>query len=186
MSHLTATDTRLSGLKVIERQQMRDERGYFARLFCADALAMAGWQSGIAQINESWTARRGTVRGMHYQAPPFADAKLVTCVQGAVHDVALDVRSGSPTFLQSHAELLSAENGRALMLPPGCAHGFQALTDDVLLIYCHSIPYTPAADQGINPTDPRIAVSWPLQIDTISERDRSRALLTESFSGVQI
>lgn len=146
---------------------------------------MAGWPSGIAQINESWTARRGSIRGMHFQQPPFADAKLVICVRGEVHDVALDIRMGSPTLMQTHAETLSAENGRALLIPPGCAHGFQSLTDDVLLIYCHSHRYTPSADTGINVADPRAAIEWPLPIVDISERDRHRAMLPESFVGVR-
>lgn len=179
-------DTPLGGVKTINRQQLRDERGHFARLFCANALADAGWASPIAQINESWTARQGSLRGMHYQEPPFADAKLVTCVRGAVRDVALDVRKGSPTFLRWHAETLSADNGRALLLPPGCAHGFQALTDDVLLIYCHSFRYTPSADAGIQPLDPRLAIDWPLPIADMSERDRTRPPLSADFAGVQL
>lgn len=183
---LVIGNTPLDGVKTIERQHLRDERGHFARLFCVDALAEAGWPGPISQINESWTARQGSLRGMHYQAPPFADAKIVTCVRGAVRDVALDVRAGSPTFLCWHAETLSAENGRALLLPPGCAHGFQALSDDVLLIYCHSVGYAPSADAGIQPLDPRLAIDWPLPIADMSERDRTRPPLSENFAGVQL
>jgi dTDP-4-dehydrorhamnose 3,5-epimerase len=178
-------DTPLAGVKIIERQLLKDDRGLFARLFCADELAEAGWTSGIAQVNESWTARRGSVRGMHFQQPPFADAKLVTCVRGEVRDVALDIRAGSPTLMQWHGETLSAENGRALLIPPGYAHGFQTLTDDVLLIYCHSHRYTPSADTGINLADPRAAIEWPLPVVDISERDRQRPMLPESFTGVR-
>lgn len=176
----------IAGVRIVERYFARDERGHFARLFCADELAPAGWTTPIAQVNESSTARRGSLRGMHYQAPPNMDAKLVTCVRGAVMDVALDVRAGSPTFLQWHAETLSSENGRALLVPPGCAHGFQALTDDVLLIYCHSHRYTPSADTGINPLDPRMAIDWPLPIADISERDRTRPMLAGDFTGVHL
>lgn len=182
---LVIGDTPLAGVKTIDRQLLRDDRGHFARLFCADALAEAGWPGPIVQINESWTARQGSLRGLHYQAPPFADAKLVTCVRGAVHDVALDIRAGSPSFLRWHAETLSAENGRALLLPQGCAHGFQALTDDVLLIYCHSHRYAPSADVGIQPLDPRLAIDWPLPIADMSERDRNRPPLSVDFAGVQ-
>lgn len=179
-------DTPLAGVKIINRKRLCDERGYFARLFCAETIVDAGWPGPIAQINESWTERQGSLRGMHYQVPPFADAKLVTCVRGSVRDVALDIRTGSPTFLRWHAETLSAENGRALLLPPGCAHGFQALTDDVLLIYCHSFRYTPSADSGIQPLDPRLAIDWPLPIADISERDRTRPPLSADFAGVQL
>lgn len=184
MSRIEVLDTHIAGLKCVERQRVKDERGYFGRLFCADELSAAGWRRAVAQINESWTARSGSLRGMHYQAPPFADAKLVTCVRGAVLDVALDVRAGSPTFMQWHGETLSADNRRALLLPEGVAHGFQALTDDVLLIYCHSHRYTPSADMGINPLDPRAAIDWPLLIADISERDRTRPMLPASFAGV--
>lgn len=183
---LAIGDTSLGGVRTIDRQQLRDERGHFARLFCVDTLAAAGWPGAVAQINESWTARQGGLRGMHYQVPPFAEAKLVTCMRGAVYDVALDVRAGSPTFLRWHAETLSAENGRALLLPPGCAHGFQALTDDVLLIYCHSFRYTPSADAGIQPLDPQLAIDWPLPIADMSERDRTRPPLSADFAGVQL
>jgi dTDP-4-dehydrorhamnose 3,5-epimerase len=186
MSGLVTHKTPIVGVCVVERQQANDERGHFARLFCDDDLAMAGWPGPIAQVNESWTARRGSLRGMHYQVPPHADAKLVTCVRGAVLDVALDVRAGSSSFLRWHAETLSWDNGRALLLPPGCAHGFQALTDDVLLIYCHSHRYTPSADSGINPRDPQVAIDWPLPIADMSERDRTRPMLTRDFTGVQL
>lgn len=186
MSNLVMQDTPIAGVRVVERRLARDDRGHFARLFCADELASYDWPGSIAQVNESWTARLGSLRGMHYQAPPHADAKLVTCVRGAVLDIALDVRAGSSTFLHWHAETLSADNGRALLLPPGCAHGFQALTDDVLLIYCHSHRYTPSADTGINPLDPRLAIDWPLPIADISERDRTRPMLAGDFTGVHL
>jgi dTDP-4-dehydrorhamnose 3,5-epimerase len=178
-------DTPIAGVRLIDREVMRDDRGHFARLFCVDELAEAGWPSEVVQINESWTARRGSVRGMHFQQPPFGDAKLVTCIRGAVRDIALDLRAGSSTLLQWHGETLSAENGRALLIPVGCAHGFQTLSDDVLLIYCHSRRYTPSADAGINPLDPRAAIDWQLPIVDMSERDRHRPMLPESFAGVQ-
>ena len=184
MSRLSIQDVPIAGVKVVERKVLRDDRGYFARLFCADELA-ADWPGWAAQVNESWTARKGSIRGMHFQQPPFAEAKLVTCVNGAVLDVALDLRAGSSTLLRWHSEMLSAENGRALLLPAGCAHGFQALTDNVLLIYCHSQRYTPSADAGVHPLDDRAAIAWPLPITDMSERDRQRAMLPADFAGVQ-
>jgi dTDP-4-dehydrorhamnose 3,5-epimerase len=184
MKRFEITDTSIQGVKVIQRRVRHDDRGHFARLFCVDELKLAGWTFPIAQINESWTARKGSLRGMHYQKPPHADAKLVTCIRGAVQDVALDIRAGSTTLLRWHAETLSSENGRALLIPAGCAHGFQALTDDAVLLYCHSACYVPSADRAINPFDPRARISWPLSVADLSERDQNIPFLTEDFVGV--
>ncbi len=156
-------------------------RGYSA----ADELGDAGWDCPVAQINESRTTRKGSLRGMHFQRPPHADAKLVTCIHGAVVDVALDIRAGSATLLSWHAEVLSADNAQALMIPAGCAHGFQALTDDVVLVYCHSKGYAPTADDGINPFDPRTAIHWPLAVGEMSDSDRHHAMLPVDFAGVE-
>jgi dTDP-4-dehydrorhamnose 3,5-epimerase len=186
MSRFTLTDLPLSGLKRIERQPMRDERGFLARLFCTDALATAGWAKPISQINHTRTAKRGTVRGMHFQHPPYAEMKLVCCIRGEVWDVAVDVRNGSPTFLCWHAERLSADNGYALVIPEGFAHGFQALTDDAELIYCHSTAYTPQAEGGLNPCDPHLAIAWPLTITELSARDNGHPSLVSGFEGVLI
>src|SRR5690606_27348894 len=146
------------------------ERGYFARLFCAEELADAGWNFPISQVNESWTARKGSLRGMHYQQPPYTDAKLVICVRGAVLDVALDVRASSPTLLRWHSEVLSADNGRALLVPKGCAHGFQTRSDVVVLVYCRSGTFVSDADRGISPFEPQAAIEWPLEVADISNR----------------
>ena len=153
-------------------------------MFCADELALAGWKKPISQINLTVTAKRGTVRGMHFQHPPHAEMKLVNCVRGSVFDVAVDLRAGSPTFLQWHAEELSAENRRSLLIPEGFAHGFQTLTDDCELIYLHSIPYVPGAEGALNAQDPALAVRWPLAITELSERDRVHPNLTEQFTGL--
>ena len=186
MSRLTIQDLPLAGLKRIERQRLRDERGFFARLFCREELAKAGWTQPVVQINHSYTAQRGTVRGLHYQRPPHTEMKLVTCIRGEVWDVAVDLRAGSTTFLQWHAERLSADNGCALLIPPGFAHGFQALTDDVELIYCHSAAYCPQAEGGLLPTDPRLAIPWPLPITLISKRDASFPVIDVMFQGVRL
>jgi len=130
------------------------------------------------------TARKGTVRGMHFQRPPHAEMKLVSCVRGEVFDVAVDLRRGSPTFLRWHAERLSADNNRALLIPQGFAHGFQALTDDAELIYCHSAAYDAASEGGLNPRDPRLAIAWPLPITELSARDAQAAMLDAAFTGM--
>ena len=171
-NRFTVTNLPLPGLKLIERQIMGDSRGFLCRLFCAEELAAAGWTLPIAQINHTLTARQGTVRGMHFQHPPHAEMKLVTCIRGAVWDVAVDIRPDSPTFLHWHAEELSAQNHRAMLIPQGFAHGFQALTDNVELLYCHSMPYAPEAEGGLNALDPKAAITWPLKITDMSQRDR--------------
>ena len=185
MSRFAVDDLPLPGLKRVTRQQLGDHRGFLSRLFCADELAMAGWSTPIAQVNHTFTAARGTVRGLHFQRPPHADAKLVSCIRGEVWDVAVDLRTGSPTFLQWHAERLSAANGRALLIPPGFAHGFQALSDGVELLYCHSAAHRPQAEGGLSPTDPTLAVAWPLSIGLLSPRDAQHPLLDpQQFEGL--
>lgn len=186
MSRFTVTDLPLAGLKRIERQRLGDSRGFLSRLFCAQELAAAGWHKPIAQINHTHTAQSGTVRGMHYQQPPYAEMKLVTCIQGEVWDVAVDLRAGSPTFLHWHAELLSADNQRAMLIPEGFAHGFQTLSDNVALLYCHTAPHTPAAEAALNAQDPRLAIPWPITITELSARDANHPLIDTQFTGVSL
>lgn len=186
MSRFTTTALPLPGLVRVERQARSDSRGLFERLFCAEELAGAGWTEPVAQINHSLTRNRGSVRGMHYQRPPYVETKLVSCVHGAVWDVVVDVRSGSSTFLQWHAELLTPENGYAMLIPAGFAHGFQAQTDDARLLYCHSAVYMPAAEAGLHPLDPRLNIPWPLPLADLSERDSTHAWLSDAYEGVRL
>ena len=151
-----------------------------------EELAQAGWTRPVAQANLTLTRTRGTVRGMHYQLPPDAEMKLVRCVRGEVWDVAVDLRHGSPTFLQWHAERLSADNMAALLIPEGCAHGFQALTDDVEMLYLHSMPFAPASERGIGALDPLVGIRWPLPIAAMSDRDRGFPPLSKDFQGVTL
>ena len=186
MSRFTCTPLPLAGLTRVQRQSLADARGFFERLFCAEELAACGWRGPIAQINHSLTRQAGSVRGLHYQKPPHAEVKLVTCLRGAVWDVAVDLRAGSPTFLHWHAEELSADNAHALLIPQGFAHGFQALTPDAELLYCHSHPYTPAAEAGLQALDARLAIAWPLQLAELSPRDAGHAWLTDGFEGIRL
>ena len=186
MNPLVVSDLSLAGLKKIERRPFGDLRGAFARLFCAETLREAGWSGPVAQINHSHTAREGTVRGLHFQHPPHAEIKLVSCIRGAVWDVGVDLRRGSPTFLKWHAERLSAENGCAILIPQGFAHGFQTVSDDVELLYCHSTAYEPAAEGGLDPRDPLVAIRWPLPIAELSERDARHPALDEAFAGLAL
>ncbi len=186
MSRFEITDLPLVGLKRVERRPLGDARGFLARLFCAAELAAAGWTQPVAQINHTLTASRGTVRGLHFQRPPHAEMKLVSCLRGEVWDVAVDLRPDSPSYLRWHAERLSAENHRALLIPEGFAHGFQALTDGVELLYCHSMPHAPEAEGGLNALDPRLAITWPLAVAERSARDGGLPDIDESFAGVRL
>ncbi len=171
----------------VQRQRLADDRGSLSRLFCAQELAAAGWVWPVAQINHTVTLRRGAVRGLHYQRAPHAEAKLVSCLRGAVWDVALDLRRGSPTFLQHRALELSAGNGTALLIPPGFAHGFQALSEGVELMYLHSAAHAPGFEAGLHPQDPTLAVTWPLEVTQLSERDRSHPFIQPAvFEGVTL
>lgn len=184
MGRFTVTDLPLHGLKLVQRQRMGDSRGFLARLFCAEELAAAGWSGPIAQLNHTLTSRRGTVRGLHFQHAPHAEIKLVSCLRGRIWDVAVDLREDSPTFGRWHAEELSAENGCALLIPQGCAHGFQTLTDDVELLYCHSAAYAAHAEGGVHPNDERLAIAWPLPITELSARDAGHPRLAANFKGL--
>ncbi|MDE2615502.1 MAG: dTDP-4-dehydrorhamnose 3,5-epimerase family protein [Burkholderiales bacterium] len=186
MSSLIVTDLPLAGLKRIQRRLYGDERGVFARLFCSQELAPAGWGGPIAQINHSLTRTRGTVRGLHYQRAPHAESKLVSCVRGAVWDVAVDLRAGSPTFLRWHGELLNATEGTALLIPAGFAHGFQLLSDEAELVYCHSAAYAPQAEAGLHVRDVRLGINWPLPVQGLSARDAGFELLKPDFEGVKL
>ena len=183
-SRFEIRQTPLAGVRVVARSRIEDRRGYLSRLYCTSELAVAGLADRIVQINHSVTHARGTVRGMHFQRPPHAETKLVACLSGEVLDVAVDLRAGSPTFLRWHAERLSAENGLALLIPEGCAHGFQAQTDDCELLYLHTHHHAPEAEGGLSPLDPALAIDWPLPIAEISDRDRDQPPVAAGFEGI--
>ena len=186
MSRFTVVDTPLACLKVIARQSLRDGRGSFCRLFCEDELTSAGWTKPVVQINHSYTRKRGTVRGLHFQRPPKTEMKLVSCIRGEVWDVAVDIRIGSPTFLRWHAIHLSKENERAFLIPEGFAHGFQALTDDVELIYCHSAPYSSSDEGGLSVLDASLDIRWPLPVVELSSRDAGYPSVASVFEGASL
>ena len=184
MDRLHFSPTPLGGLWRAERQASEDERGSFSRIFCAGEVAAAtAMPFVVAQANHSWTRSAGCVRGLHFQHAPHADAKIVSCLRGSIFDVAVDLRPASPTFARWHGEILSLSNRRALVIPEGFAHGFQALEDDCELIYLHSQPYVAAAEGGLDPTDPALAIGWPLAITELSERDRRHPRIAQGFAG---
>lgn len=184
MGSLAILTTPLAGLHVVQRKCLEDPRGFFSRLFCAEELSAAGFKLAVAQANQTLTRKRGAVRGMHYQHPPHAEDKYVSCLRGEVFDVAVDLRRGSPTFLRWHAEVLSADNQRSLLIPQGFAHGFQALSDDCELLYLHSRPYAAQAEGALHASDPALAIVWPLPIAELSARDASHPYIDDAFRGI--
>jgi dTDP-4-dehydrorhamnose 3,5-epimerase len=165
--------TPLAGVWVLELDRLGDERGWFARGFDAAEFAARGMNPAVVQCNTSFNARRGTLRGMHYQAVPHGESKLVRCVRGAIFDVALDLREGSPTRLRWHGVELNEENRLALYIPAGLAHGFQSLSENTELLYLMGNPFVAEAARGVRWDDPAFAIEWPaLDVErTISERD---------------
>ena len=183
---MNVRSTALQGVVVVETSPVVDQRGAFARLFCERELATIIGDRHIVQINHSRTSAVGAVRGLHYQRPPHAEMKLVRCLKGRVWDVAVDLRAGSPTFLQWHAEELTPGNARMLVIPEGCAHGFQVLEAESELLYLHTAFYTPASEGGLPHHDPRLGILWPLPVADLSERDRHHPPIDPDFSGMII
>ena len=176
--------TPIVDLLVLQRMPLGDSRGFLERLFCASELDAQLGGRRIVQINRTFTARRGTVRGLHFQRPPHEETKFVSCLRGEVFDVAVDLRPGSATFLHWHSEILSSENHKTLLIPEGFAHGFQTLSDDCEMLYFHTAAHNAQAEDGLNASDPRLAIRWPLFLDGLSPRDSAFPMLDDNFSGV--
>lgn len=185
MSRFDFLPTPIAGLKVVQRKALEDARGSLSRVFCGEAFADLGFQAPVAQINLTCTGHRGAVRGLHFQHPPHAEIKVVSCLKGRVWDVAVDLRAGSPTFLHWHAEELSSTNLRSLYIPEGFAHGYQTLEADCELLYLHSVPHHPEAEGALHVRDPRLALSWPLPIQDLSARDAGHPFLGPDFEGLR-
>ncbi len=178
--------TVLKGVYVVETNPFQDKRGSFVRFYCGKELSSAMLGRNIVQINHSRTRAVGAIRGIHFQYPPDAEMKLVRCLKGKIWDVAVDLRTGSPTFLHWHAEELSAKNGRMIVIPEGCAHGFQVLEQNTELLYLHTAPYASESEGGLLFNDPRLNITWPLPAADISTRDRSHPPIPEDFMGLTI
>lgn len=177
------TETSLSGAFLVEPERLADERGFFARSFCAEEFVAHGLDSRCAQCNISYNARRGTLRGMHYQMLPNEEAKLVRCTSGAVYDVIVDLRPGSPTRGRHVGATLSAGSRLMLFVPAGFAHGFQTLEDDTEVFYQMSTPHAAQAACGMRHDDPLLGIRWPEPVTVISERDRGYTLLDPAAFG---
>lgn len=178
-------ETPVPGVFALQRIPVGDERGWLERMFCTTDLANILGSRTVAQVNRTLTTLATTVRGMHYQVPPSAETKIVSCLRGAIFDVAVDVRRESPTFLAWHGEVLSAENRRSLFVPEGLAHGFQTLEADTEVLYFTTAAYEPAAERGIHPLDPRLGIAWPRPVGRLSERDAGHPALGPDFEGIQ-
>ena len=176
----------LAGLALIETVPLHDERGQFTRFFCEQELSGLRPRLHWTQINHSKTSRLGAVRGMHFQYPPAAEAKLIRCLRGRVFDVAVDLRIASPTFLRWHGVELSADGAMQIFIPEGFAHGFQALSEDVELLYLHTASWDPQREGRLRYDDPRLGIRWPLAVSQVSDRDRSAPLLTDQFTGIRL
>ena len=164
----TLIDTPLADLTVAERHPLNDARGYLERVFCQDDLANVLRGRTIVQINRTLTTATGVVRGMHFQFPPHAEMKFVSCLKGEVFDVAVDLRRNSPTFLRWYGEILSEKNRKTLIVPEGFAHGFQTLTDNCELLYLHTAAYAKDAEGALNALDPKLAIAWPKWLTPLS------------------
>jgi dTDP-4-dehydrorhamnose 3,5-epimerase len=167
-------ETPISGAWLIGLELRGDDRGCFARLFDTDEFASHGLAEQFVQVNDSLSATKGTLRGMHYQLPPAAEVKLVRCVRGALHDVVLDLRPDSATFGRSFGVELSAENRWMMYVPQGCAHGFVTLEPDTEVVYFVTAPYDPELERGVRWDDPRFGIKWPIEPDVVSEKDRTQ------------
>ncbi len=171
------TETPLQGAFVIDLQEISDDRGFFARAFCAEEFERHGLKPTIAQVNLSFNEKKGTIRGLHYQQAPAAEAKFMRCISGAIYDVIVDLRPGSPTYRQHFGIELSAQNRRALYVPEMFAHGYLALTDGAQAFYSASEFYTPGVEGGIRYDDPALGIQWPISAVIVSEKDASWPLL---------
>jgi len=182
---MTFTPTQLAGAYIIGLEPFTDDRGWFARFFDKKEFGeKTGYSPDWVQLNHSVSYARGTVRGMHFQHPPYREIKMVRCIAGAVYDVIVDVRQNSPTFLRWTGVELSATNNRMLFIPEGFAHGFQTLEENSALIYHHSEYYTPGAEGGLRYNDPVLAIDWPLPVTSLSARDAGHPAVDKNFKGI--
>ena len=183
---IRSAETDIKGISLIDTKSFNDERGMFARFFCSSALEEILEGRNIKQINSSCTKIKGSIRGLHFQIPPRSEMKLIRCLKGAVWDVVVDLRAGSPTFLCSFWVRLSAENLTMLVIPEGFAHGFQNLEPDTELLYLHTEFYSPSLEGGVRFDDPVFDIEWPLKPQEVSERDKNHELINPDFKGIAL
>jgi len=176
------TETKLKGAFILDLEERHDHRGFFARSFCVEEFAAQGLLPTVAQCSLAFTHQRGTLRGLHYQAVPSCESKLMRCISGAVQDIVVDMRPESPTYLQHISIELSAENRRSLYIPPLFAHGYQTLTHSVEILLQVGESYRPGGERGLRYNDPVLGINWPLEVTEISEKDQAWDLLNTDLS----
>ncbi|MDA7546240.1 dTDP-4-dehydrorhamnose 3,5-epimerase family protein [Alphaproteobacteria bacterium] len=186
MNNIEINSTKIEGLMRLERKVFNDSRGSFFRVFDEQLKKYIQLDNLKTQINVSVTEKKGTIRGMHFQYPPYAEKKIVTCLVGKVIDIVIDLRKESKTFMCSHSEILCSKEANSILIPEGFAHGFQALEDNSHLIYIHSNLYKKSHESGIHPMDPFIDIKWPIKESMISEKDNSLQLIKSKFNGIEI
>lgn len=176
----------LSGAAVVEAEPFIDNRGVFARFFCENELSELTGSRHFVNVNFSRTSDKGSIRGMHFQYPPMAEMKLIRCIRGSVYDVIVDVREGSPTYLNWFGTVLSGENMKMICVPEGFAHGFQTLELNSEMLYLHSEFYSKKHESALNYADPLIAIDWPLKPTEVSEKDKNHKMIDNNFRGIKI
>lgn len=167
------TETKLKGVQILKPEKLADERGFFARSFDSEIFKEKGLNPNVRQCNMSYNKKKGTLRGMHFQLPPYQEAKYLRCIRGKIYDVVVDLRQKSETYKQWISVELSAENYKMIYVPEGCVNGFQALTDEVELSYQVSQEYKPEYERGLRWNDPAFNIEWPLEPTVMSEKDKS-------------
>jgi dTDP-4-dehydrorhamnose 3,5-epimerase len=177
-------DLPLNGLKLIKRKLKNDNRGFFSNIYSADQLSLIGFSKPISQINHSFSSRIGTIRGMHYQTHPYIDTKLINLIRGEIVNVVVDLRVQSSTFMASFGMKLTEAENVGLLIPAGFAQGFQTISNDVDIIYCHTERYVKDFERGLNPFDPALSIDWPLPVSEISERDKNHQFINANFKGL--
>ena len=186
MSYFNVSDTSIDGVRIIDTNPRLDHRGAFSRWFCSDELSSVMGGRQVVNINYSKTMLKGSIRGMHFQYPPYAEMKIVRCIRGKIIDTIVDVRKNSPTFLKHISVELSEDNMRMLVVPEGFAHGFQTLVDNCEIMYLVTAHYNHDAEAGLNYLDPTLNINWPLPVADISDRDSKHAYIDEIFEGVEL
>ena len=184
--NLELIQTNIQDLFLIQRKIFSDHRGTFFKIYSDHELKVIGLNKYISQVNYSFTKGKGTTRGLHYQIPPMAEVKIVTCIEGEIFDVAVDLRYNSPTFLKWFGAILSENSFNSLCIPEGFAHGFQSLTETCKIIYCHTSSYSQECEAGINILDPSISIKWPIEPVYLSQRDLSFSFLNLNFKGITL
>ena len=176
----------INGLSMVDGKKNSDNRGFLKRNFCSLELKNILQDRNIIQINHTLTRFNGIIRGLHYQLPPYAEMKMISCLKGEIFDVAVDLRANSNTFLQWHAEILTEKDNKIFVIPEGFAHGFQTLKDNCELLYMHTARYFPNAEAGINAFDNNLSINWPNPSQERSKRDQNLPFIKDSFKGIEL